>query len=149
MRAFHGDPAIKATYLARVRAHRAADELIQGRYWREGRGGAVGCTVEKSVGAEAAYEDELGIPRQLAELEYRFFEGMSNGKAQEWPERFLLAIPVGADLGLVIEHFMVWMLEDVSQFAREDGKQAIVQVVALYQRRLAGEAIRDEEWRAA
>ena len=48
--AYHGDPAIKAKYLARVRAHRKADELVQGTGWRtdgpygEVRGCVVGCT---------------------------------------------------------------------------------------------------------
>lgn len=37
MIAFHGNPAIKAKYLARVAAHRAADELIQGTGWSSSR----------------------------------------------------------------------------------------------------------------
>jgi hypothetical protein len=41
LRAFHGDPAIKATYLARVHAHAAADEIVQGKYWEGGKGCAV------------------------------------------------------------------------------------------------------------
>ncbi len=33
MLAFHGDPAIKAKYLGRVKAHRLADELVKGQGW--------------------------------------------------------------------------------------------------------------------
>ena len=63
MRAFHNNPAIKEKYLARVRAHAAADEIIKGQYWQNGRGCAVGCTIHSS--SHKAYEDELGIPRFL------------------------------------------------------------------------------------
>lgn len=36
LKAFHGDPAIKRKYLDRVRAHRAADNLIRGVGWDGG-----------------------------------------------------------------------------------------------------------------
>jgi hypothetical protein len=62
--AFHGDPAIKAFYLGRVRAHRKADEIRHGFYWQGGKGCAVGCTLHSN--SHTAYEDELGIPRILA-----------------------------------------------------------------------------------
>jgi hypothetical protein len=45
LRAFHGDPKIRNRYLKRVRAHAAADQIIHGTYWQEGRGCAVGCTI--------------------------------------------------------------------------------------------------------
>src|SRR5256885_1696028 len=83
LRAFHGDLAIKAKYIARVNAHRLGDELVQGRYWESGKGCAVGCTVHKDgyENPHAAYEVELGIPRIVARLEDRIFEGLTNGKA--------------------------------------------------------------------
>ena len=90
LRAFHNDPAIKAKYLARVRAHRLADELIHGTYWQYGKGCAVGCTIHSSN--HAAYETELGIPEILARLEDGLFEALPNGEAKVWPEAFLKAI---------------------------------------------------------
>lgn len=62
--AYHGDPAIKAKYLTRIQAHEAADEIIHGKYWENGKGCAVGCTVHSN--SHAAFETELGIPRMLA-----------------------------------------------------------------------------------
>ena len=56
MRAFHGDPKVKTKYLKRVRAHRAADQIIHGTYWEDGKGCAVGCTIHSSD--HAAYETE-------------------------------------------------------------------------------------------
>jgi len=130
--AFHGDKAIKEKYLARVEAHRVADEIIHGEYWRDGKGCAVGCTVHSS--SHAAYETELGIPRLLARLEDGIFESIPNGRSKLWPEQFLSAIPVGADLSLVWPRFAVWMLVDpeqgVIQFARSDRSRKSIQAVA-------------------
>ena len=36
--AFHNDPEIKAKYVARVKAHAEADEIIKGKYWEDGKG---------------------------------------------------------------------------------------------------------------
>ena len=46
LRAFRNDPKLKAKYLERVMAHEKADEIIQGIYWQDGKGCAVGCTLE-------------------------------------------------------------------------------------------------------
>ena len=114
MKAFLGDPAIKQQYLARLRAHAQADELIHGTYWEHGKGCAVGCTVHSSN--HTAYETELGIPEVLARLEDGLFESLPNGDAKEFPIQFLDAIPVGADLSRVWPSFAVWLLLD-----KEDG----------------------------
>ena len=136
MQAFLGKASVKRKYLSRVRKHRKADELIHGTYWEKGKGCAVGCTVHS--GNHGDYETQLGIPRILARLEDGIFESLSNGKAQEWPERFLSAIKPGADLSLVWPKFAVWMLVDakcgVLQFARNEiTKKAIQDVADAYQ----------------
>ena len=43
MLAYHADPALKASTLAQMAAHREADQIVQGQYWERGRGCAVGC----------------------------------------------------------------------------------------------------------
>jgi len=106
--AYHNDPAIKRTYLARVRAHRKADQIIHGTYWENGKGCAVGCTIHS--GSHAAYETELGIPRILAKLEDRLFEGMANGESVYFPERFISSIQVGVYLSNVWNQFAYWLL---------------------------------------
>ena len=110
--AYHGDPKIKRKYLARVRAHRKADELVKGRYWESGKGCAVGCTVHSS--SHAAYETELGIPRELARLEDQIFERLDNGASKAWPEAFLQAPRVGADLSMVWPSFALWLLSEAA-----------------------------------
>ena len=110
MQAFHNDPAIKAFYLARVAAHRDADEIRHGYYWEGGKGCAVGCTLHSSD--HAAYELELGIPRILARLEDGIFESLASPEDQVWPHAFLEAIPVGADLHIIWPRFFLRIATD-------------------------------------
>jgi hypothetical protein len=146
MRAFHGNPAIKEKYLARVRAHRAADELIRGTGWDGHRGCAVGCTLERYD--HNAYPDELGIPVELAYLEDKIFENLPENHLA-WPEEFLSAIEPGADLSMVWPQFAVWLLGATRQHCDEASKAATDTVVALYLRRIGGDEPTQKEWAAA
>ena len=110
MRAFHGDPAIKAKYLDRVRMHAAADEIIKDKYWENGKGCAVGCTIHSSV--HEKYQDLLGIPVSLALLEDLIFENLPNAEAKLFPSQFLEAIPVGADLKTTSFRFSAFLLNE-------------------------------------
>jgi hypothetical protein len=109
--AYHGNPAIKRKYIARVERHRKAAHILQGYdYWKDGRGCAVGCSIHGS--SHEAYELELGIPALIAHLEDSIFEALPEARAQLWPSAFLRAIQPGADLSLVWPQFAVWMLTD-------------------------------------
>jgi hypothetical protein len=112
MLAYHGDPAIKEKYIARVRAHRLADHLIQGTGWSHTvqRGCAVGCTLESYD--HARYPIELGIPTHVAYLEDALFELLPQELAMTWPERFLSAIRPGTDLSRVWSEWAIWALVD-------------------------------------
>ena len=117
MLAYHNDEAVKAKYIARVRMHRALDHLAQGIGWSSGgpgddrtKGCAVGCTLEAYD--HARYPVELGVPEVLARLEDQLFELQTPEDAMLWPERFLTAIPVGADLSKVWSQWAIWMLVD-------------------------------------
>ncbi len=142
LRAFHGDPKIKAKYIRRVRAHRKADQLIQGTGWENGKGCAVGCTLR--VYDHSLYPVELGIPVIMAGLEDAIFEGLPKADAQAWPERFLGAIKPGANLDNAWSRFALWLLED-----KLGAYPTSATVAALYRRQLAGEMVGCEEWHAA
>ncbi len=107
---FHGKKTVKAKYLRRVRAHAKADEIIKGKYWENGRGCAVGCTIHGSD--HAAYETELGIPEWLARLEDTIFEQLPNGEAKAFPEAFLSAIPIGVDLRPIRHRFCAYLMQE-------------------------------------
>lgn len=97
MLAYHNEPQLKAGALERMRQHRAADELLRGKYWSLGRGCAVGCLLHDVDGGHERYEAEFGIPVALAHLEDTLFEHLPENHL-DWPVAFLGAIPVGADL---------------------------------------------------
>ena len=110
MEAFHNNPLIKEKYITRLNEHYQADEIIQGQYWENGKGCAVGCTVHSSNHEE--YELELGIPKAIAHLQDSIFEGLPNKLAKQFPLQFLSAIKVGADLKNVNNLFTIWVLTD-------------------------------------
>jgi hypothetical protein len=156
MLAFYNKQDIKNKYIHRVEQHYKADEIIQGFYWQAGKGCAVGCTMEMDNSGESVHEAmqrELGIPLELCYLEDKIFEGLTNGKAKEFPLRFLRAIKVGADLSKVTTKFKIWLLIDehngVIQWANVETKRIIGQVVELQNRRLNGDEPQETEWSAA
>ena len=147
MKSYLNNPALKAERIAIMKAHQAADELVRGV--TEGRrqdGTFRGCAVVCTIGDydHAAYETELGIPRQLARIEDGIFESLPIERAMQWPLEFLEAVPVGVNLLIPYWQFMEWLLVDsadgVIRFAKtERTKQLIIRVAALYQSRLKGE----------
>ena len=146
--AFHNDSAIKAKYLARVQAHREADQLIQGTGWEleTSKGCAVGCTLEAYD--HSRYPIELGIPVNLAYAEDHIFERLPKDLAMAWPERFLTAIPIGADLSLVVDKAVLWMREqDVppDDLPAEDAARS-AELTQLFRRRIDGDEPTVEEW---
>lgn len=110
--AYHADPQIKLDILRTLKAHRAADEIVKGIYWENGKGCAVGRTINSSNHAE--YETRFGIPRELALLEDEIFDGLPNDQAVDWPIKFMGAIEPGADLSLVVPQFRHLLLTDAS-----------------------------------
>ncbi|MFN2388029.1 MAG: hypothetical protein ABR575_00260 [Actinomycetota bacterium] len=70
-----------------------------------------------------------------------------------WPEEFLRAIPVGADLSLVWPRFALWLLTDpewgASRHARGRTKGVLARVVALYERWSSGDKPSRQEWISA
>jgi hypothetical protein len=113
MKAFHNYQKVKDKYLSRVIAHRKADEIIQGTYWKDGKGCAVGCTIHGDN--HKSYEVELGIPEWLARLEDKIFEGMSIERSKSWPQEFLEAINVGADLNKIKIPFLIFIVESARE----------------------------------
>ena len=144
MQAFHNDPAIKQKYLNRVIAHQSADNLIHGTGWEDGKGCAIGCTLESYD--HGLYPIELGIPLMLAKLEDTIFEGLDNGEAQQWPIRFLDAITPGADLSTVGWKFLHWLLTDskIGAYDHKLVRDAVQQCAAVIEPLTRGEKV-DEQ----
>src|SRR5579884_1327072 len=116
------------SYINRVREHVRLDNLRKGATGEGGKGCAVWCTM--NAYDHGAYEQQIGVPQILARLEDRIFEGSSLEYSKTWPERFLAAVPVGADLSGVWSKFAVWLLTDeqhgVVRHAKRDQTAAAI-----------------------
>ena len=119
MQAFVDSPVTKGELLTAVATHRVADRLKQGVYYSptSGKGCAVGCTLHDFKPGHEAVHDEyrelFHVPPSLAWLEDVIFENLPLTEAQEWPTRFVLAIPQGADfdaLDKVTHGLCAWLL---------------------------------------
>ena len=107
MKAWKNNPELKKKYVNLMRKHQKADRLTKGIYWEYGKGCAVGCMWRGKH--HDKFETELEIPAWLAYLEDTIFEGLPDAKSQEWPVRFLSAIPVGVDLEPIKSKFLYWL----------------------------------------
>jgi hypothetical protein len=155
MLAFHNDPAIKAKYVARFEAHRKADQVIQGQGFENGRGCFVGCTLDAYD--HARFPLELGWPEWLARLADTIFEGLPKEEAPQFGTDLLAAVPVGADLEIVRNRFLLTVqrrnlarLEGNTRPYADQVRKAIQGVIALLSDESAAwSAARSAAWSAA
>src|ERR1044072_3147081 len=123
MKSYLDNPKLKEDFVAEVKKHQEADQIIQGTYGKGSgkswKGCAVGCSIRSlnnlkgkkySTGDHKVYETELGIPEWLARLEDTIFEGLPVEDAKQWPLRFSQAVPVGVDLEPVKWQFGAFVL---------------------------------------
>jgi len=150
MQAYNNDESLKQALLAEVAKHRIADAIIKGTYGdaddKKFMGCAVGCSlnsynlikgVKQSTSDHGRYE-EFGIPRILARLEDRIFEGLPEAERKVWPEKFLSAAKTGADLTGVWRKFAMWLLIDaehgvIKYASNPNARSAIQRVADLYE----------------
>jgi hypothetical protein len=113
--AFHNDPALAEMVRAQVDAHTAADEIVQGRYWENGKGCFIGCLAHSSDTDKV--EALTGFPLMLTRIAEGIFEGLDNAAAKGFPQSVIAAPPVGADLSLVPWQFLHWCVTDALRHA--------------------------------
>jgi len=130
--AFHNDPALAAMVRAQVDAHTAADEIVQGKYWENGKGCFIGCLAHSN--STAKVQELTGFPIMLTRIAENIFEGLDNATAKGFPQAVVAAPPVGADLSLVPWQFLHWCVTDALRQYADPATQAIcapaVQVLA-------------------
>jgi len=135
---YHGKEEIKEKYKQRMLDHIKADELIQGKGFENGKGCFVGCTLNKY--SHEAFEDELGIPKEIAEISDAIFEGLSKEESIDFSRDFHDKIKVGVDLSTVWPKFAIEILSNekhgVLRFVKDEEfkqqKEAIEKVCDLY-----------------
>ncbi len=150
-KAFHGSKKIKEKFIARMKAHMNADELIQGSGWTGKKGCAVGCTLDNY--SHFAYEAELGIPFTIAILEDNIFESLSKKESATFPLEFLKAVPVGVDLSLVYNKLEIWVLLDkkhgiINKMKTDEEKKVCTDLADLHKKIIEGKPTTEDEWKA-
>ena len=120
--AFHNDPSLAAMVRSQVEAHTAADEIIQGRYWENGKGCFIGCIAHGN--SPSKVESMTGFPIMLTRIAESIFEGLPNDKAKDFPQTVISAPRVGADLSLVAWKFLYWLIDDVLKEYGDDTVRA-------------------------
>ena len=172
--AWHNDHDLKAATVADLKRDHEKDHLVRGLFGELGidseyRGCQVGCLVmadmfrhgtlnEESVynvAWHAEVESRFGVPRALAYLWDRTFEGVPSAAAPVFAIASVDAVRVGADLSMVVSRVMLDVLADpengVWKFTAEGSRQraAVEAVGGFYIRRLAGDEPTRDEWMSA
>lgn len=120
--AFHNDPALAAMVRAQVDAHTAADEIVQGVYWEDGKGCFIGCLAHSS--SDDKVQELTGFPLMLTRIAESIFEGLDNAAAKAFPQAVIAAPLVGADLSLVPWQFLHWCVTDALHQYADPATQA-------------------------
>jgi len=135
----------------RIAAHQKADEIIQGSGWADGKGCAIGCSLDRYDHEEYARvvlgNNDRNDGIKLARLIDRLHEGQDIKAAVKWPGRVARALKPGADTSLVLARWFVWLL--ATELKNHDKAGHCARVAALYQRRVSGDDHGGKEWRSA
>ena len=100
--AYFNDPAIKAKYVGRYKAHMIADEVIQGNMQRC----FIGCTLDNYDHIQ--FENELNLPEWLGHLTEVYFENAPAKLAAQYGLDVLEAIQCGQNVEPVRWELAVW-----------------------------------------
>jgi hypothetical protein len=166
MRAFENTVITKEELLKELRWHKDQDNFAKGNYFIDGKGCAVGCSLESvarlkniklSYSNHKEYEKLFNIPEWLAYLEDRIFEGVSMERSKLWSIEFIDAINIGADLEKVKAPFLLYVLESnlgrLQEKKFKQQREAVRQCIALWKREDIGspdwESARSAAWSAA
>ena len=153
MLSYNNDPAVKEMFIARFDAHVAADEVIQGTGFKDGKGCFIGCSMNDY--SHKAFAEQIG-PEWLAHLAEKLFENCKGRKeGAQFGMDLLRAIPVGVDLEPVRWKLAIWRhtndlkrLEDNDEPYAEKCRAAIRQVIAYCEAELLGKVDGSTAWSA-
>jgi hypothetical protein len=148
--AFHGDPVQRSVALQRLADHIAANHLTGGPMaWDGVTGSVVGCLIESKD--PQAWEDRLGLAKWLAHAIDAVTVHLPPPLALQKTSELLNAIPSGGDTGPLGSDLIARLLGEVAAEQAASLPPALQpsleQVMALHQRRLAGELVDAAEWK--
>ena len=86
-----------------------------------------------------------GVPAPLSALENAMFSNLPAALTTEWPQRFVGAIPAGADLGLAADRWLLWLLTEADS-PLSPVHERLEAPAELLRRRIAGDEPSAGEW---
>lgn len=110
----------KDELLKELKWHQEQDNFVRGKYFENGKGCAVGCSLEtlnRTKGINLIFSDHsqypihLGIPEWLARVEDEIFEGVSVERSKTWALEFIEAINPGSNLEKIKASFSIFILK--------------------------------------
>jgi len=119
----------KTEFLSEIKNHQKLDNFVKGSYWGDGKGCAVGCSLESvarlkkinlSYSNHSEMERHLGVPTWLALLEDKIFEGISKERSKSWPVEFAEAINEGSDLNKIKTPFLIFICEQAREKTKNE-----------------------------
>ena len=122
LRAYHGDPAVKAAHVKRFADHRAAGDVVQNVGFDSLHGGLIGCVL--NADQPEWLPTDVGWPVWFGELAEAIFGGLPIDEAIQFGADVLEAVPVGANLELVRIPFLLAVQQ--RNLARLSGNAAVI-----------------------
>ena len=95
---YNGNAIMQQFVIDQIAAHEAHDEIMQGRYWANGKGCFIGCIAHDNSAEKV--EEMTGMPVMLTRIAEGIFETLPNDIAKGFPGRVTRAIPMGATFRL-------------------------------------------------
>ncbi|WP_294242229.1 hypothetical protein [uncultured Sphingomonas sp.] len=149
--AFHGDPAVKAQALAKLRRHIAAGTFVYFPAWEDGKANVIGAIVEADD--TPRYAEMLGYPIALAETLPKFINDgfRPQDAAAAFAEAWLERTPVGADLSRIVSQLALALLDD-ADLAAITGRHPELEhcrlgILDLHRRVVGGETPDRKAWK--
>ena len=141
--AYFNDPAIKAKYVGRYKAHMAQDAVIQGTGYDAGKGCFIGCTLLNYNHIQ--FEKELNLPVWSGYLADVYFEHAPSNVAAQFGLDVLQAIQCGQNIEPVRWQLAVWRhTKQLAALAANNEpyavqcKEALLQVIEYCQSQISG-----------
>ncbi|MFA6232278.1 MAG: hypothetical protein WC617_19220 [Rhodanobacter sp.] len=151
LRAYQGDTTKKQALLARLRVLAEQESLATRPLFWDGTGGSIVCSALHGDELDR-WESELGLPKWLALCVDGIANWMLDPRAGLAAGIGLLeAVPVGEDVSLVGNHFLIHLLDDPtdglsSVCSHAEQVQLIKRIVSLHRRCAEGGKVTRTDW---
>lgn len=148
LQAFDNDVSVRESALARLAAHRAANELTTGVLFWNGRAGSVaGCLIDS--GDPSDWQASLHLAPWLAFALDAVTNHLDHDRAVEIAGRVLHAVPVGADTTAFGSRVVLQVLARLPELPTAQDGQVLHVLHGLHERCVAGDTPANADWRTA